>query len=154
MFLVTLQSLHFSDIMAASSLHVLQCAFALSTLGFYYYHDSKTFSPKRFMILDWILDGRLSHLQKALFPIFVTLSGMLILVSEVHSLKALSPIFVTLFGILILVRDLHNEKVPSPIFVTLFGIFILVSDSHPQKVSSPIFVTLFGILILVSELHP
>lgn len=29
MFLVTLQSLHFSDIMAAGSLHVLQCAFAL-----------------------------------------------------------------------------------------------------------------------------
>lgn len=107
MFLLTLQSLHFSDIIATAFLHILQRIFALPALGFYYYNYSKTFSPKRFMILDWILDGRLSHLQKALFPIFVTLSGMLILVSEVHSLKALSPIFVTLFGILILVRDLQ-----------------------------------------------
>ena len=58
MFLLTLQSLHFSDIMAAGSLHVLQCAFALSALGFYYYHYSKTFLPKRFLISDLIL-GRM-----------------------------------------------------------------------------------------------
>ena len=38
MFLLTLQSLHFSDIMAAGSLHVLQCTFALSALGINYYH--------------------------------------------------------------------------------------------------------------------
>ena len=36
MFLLTLQSLHFSDIMAAGSLHVLQRVFALSALGFDY----------------------------------------------------------------------------------------------------------------------
>lgn len=59
MFLLTLQSLHFSDIMAAGFLHVLQCAFALPALGFYYYHYSKTFLPKRFLISDLILDGRL-----------------------------------------------------------------------------------------------
>lgn len=54
MFLLTLQSLHFSDIMAAGSLHVLQCVFALSALGFYHYHYSKTFSPKRWIISDLI----------------------------------------------------------------------------------------------------
>lgn len=40
MFLLTLQSLHFSDIMAAGSLHVLQCTFALSALGINYYQSS------------------------------------------------------------------------------------------------------------------
>ncbi len=39
MFLLKLQSLHFSDIMAAGSLHVLQRVFALSALGFDYNHD-------------------------------------------------------------------------------------------------------------------
>ena len=58
MFLLTLQSLHFSDIMAAGSLHVLQCVFALSALGIYHYHYSKTFLPKRFLISDLIL-GRM-----------------------------------------------------------------------------------------------
>ena len=38
MFLLTLQSLHFSDMIATAFLHILQCAFALSALGFYYYH--------------------------------------------------------------------------------------------------------------------
>ena len=62
MFLLTLQSLHFSDMIAAAFLHILQCAFALSALGFYYYHYSKTFLPKRFLISDLIL-GRM-FLQK------------------------------------------------------------------------------------------
>lgn len=74
MFLLTLQSLHFSDIMAAGSLHVLQCAFALSALGFYYYHYSKTFLPKRFLISDLIL-GRMflhpSYLQPIITQYFI-----------------------------------------------------------------------------------
>ena len=88
MFLLTLQSLHFSDMIAMAFLHILQRVFALPTLGFYYYHNLKTSSPKRWMMSDLILAGRLSHLQKALFPIFVTLSGILMLVSELQSEKA------------------------------------------------------------------
>lgn len=61
MFLVTLQSLHFSEIMATGSLHVLQCSFALPALGIKNDHDSKTFSPKRLMMSDLILDGRFLH---------------------------------------------------------------------------------------------
>ena len=61
MFLLTLQSLHFSDIMAAGSLHVLQCVFALSALGINYYHESKTSLPKRFLISDLIWDRMLLH---------------------------------------------------------------------------------------------
>ena len=76
MFLLTLQSLHFSDMIAAAFLHILQCAFALSALGIYYYHYSKTFLPKRFLISDLILDGMLLQFPKAPLSIVVTLSGI------------------------------------------------------------------------------
>ena len=89
MFLVTLQSLHFSEIMATGSLHVLQCSFALPALGIKNDHDSKTFSPKRLMMSDLILDGRFLQNSKALSPIFVTLFGILILVSELQYWKVL-----------------------------------------------------------------
>ena len=51
--------------------------------------------------------------------------------SELQATNAPFPIFVTLFGILILVSELHSEKALSPIFVTLFGILILVSELQP-----------------------
>ena len=63
MFLLTLQSLHFSDMIAAAFLHILQCAFALPALGIKNDHDSKTFSPKRLMMSDLILDGRFLQIR-------------------------------------------------------------------------------------------
>ncbi len=54
MFLLTLQSLHFSDIMAAGSLHVLQCTFALSALGINYY-QSKYLQP---IITQYFIDNK------------------------------------------------------------------------------------------------
>ena len=56
-----------------------------------------------------------SELQdsNAEFSIFVTPSGILMLVSDSQFLKVLSPIFVTLFGILILVSDLQYEFLDS-----------------------------------------
>lgn len=68
MFLLTLQSLHFSDMIEATFLHILQRAFALPALGFYHYHYSKTFSPKRFMISDLIF-GRMFLQYMYLQPI-------------------------------------------------------------------------------------
>lgn len=88
MFLLTLQSLHFSDMIATAFLHILQCAFALPALGINYYHESKTSLPKRFLISDLILDGNFSQYLKALFPISVTLFGIFILVSDLHHEKA------------------------------------------------------------------
>lgn len=61
MFLLTLQSLHFSDMIATAFLHILQCAFALPALGINYYHESKNSLPKRFLISDLILDGSFSQ---------------------------------------------------------------------------------------------
>lgn len=54
MFLLTLQSLHFSDIMAAGSLHVLQCTFALSALGINYYQQ-KYLQP---IITQYFIDNK------------------------------------------------------------------------------------------------
>lgn len=61
MFLLTLQSLHFSDMIATASLHILQRVFALSAPGFYYNHESKTSLPKRWIISDFISVGILSQ---------------------------------------------------------------------------------------------
>ena len=130
MFLLTLQSLHFSDMIAAAFLHILQRVFALPALGFNNNHDSKTFSPKRWIISDLIWDGMLLHPPKA--PL---------------------SIVVTLFGIFMLVRDSQSEKAPSPILVTLFGILMLVSESQPTKALFPMFVTPYGILIQMREIH-
>jgi len=60
-FLLTLQSLHFSDMIAAAFLHILQRVFALSALGINYYHNSKTSLPKRFLISDLILGRMFLH---------------------------------------------------------------------------------------------
>ncbi len=56
---------------------------------------------------------RLLHPLNALFPIDVTLSGMVTLVRLVLFSNALSPIEVTLSGMLMLVRLLQPSKKPS-----------------------------------------
>lgn len=61
MYLLTLQSLHFSDMIAAAFLHILQRVFALSALGINYYHESKTSLPKRWIISDLIWNGMFLH---------------------------------------------------------------------------------------------
>ena len=105
MFLLTLQSLHFSDMIATASLHILQRVFALSAPGFYYNHDSNTSSPKRWIISDLIWDRMLLHPPKAPLSIVVTLLGIMMLTSDPHPQKAPFSIQVTLFGILMLVRQ-------------------------------------------------
>ena len=67
----------------------LQYIFALPALGFYYNQFINTFLPKRFLISDLILDGRLSHPEKAKSPIFVTQSGILMLLRDLHSQNVL-----------------------------------------------------------------
>ena len=52
----------------------------------------------------------------------VTLSGIVMLVRELHLEKALLPMLVTLSGIVTLVRALQYEKALSPMLVTLSGI--------------------------------
>ena len=61
------------------------------------------------MISDLILYGRLEHSLKAQFPIFVTLVGILMLVSDLQPQKAPNSIFVTLSGILILTSELQDS---------------------------------------------
>ena len=74
----------------------------------------------------------------------LTLPGIVILVSDIHSLNVLLLILVTLFGVVMPVNDVQLLKAPSPIFMTFFGIVIAVSDLHPLNALIPILVTCNG----------
>ena len=84
--------------------------------------------------------------EKALAPIVVTLSGIVIDVSPEQPEKALAPMVVTLSGIVIAVSPEQPENADSPIFVTLFGIVIDVNPKQPEKADSTMLVTLSGIV--------
>lgn len=137
MFLLTLQSLHFSDMIAAAFLHILQRIFALSALGFYHYHYSKTFSPKRCIISDLIWDGMLLHPPKAPLSIVVTLLGIIMLTRDPQHRKAPFSIQVTLFGILMLVRQEQSPYL-QPIITQYFidnksEIWLLFLIAHSKR---------------------
>ena len=89
------------------------------------------------MMSDLILDEILSHPQKALLPIVVTLSGILMLVSDLQPAKALLSILVTLFGILMLVRELQPMYL-QPIITQYFidnksEIWLLFLIAHSKR---------------------
>ena len=68
---------------------------------------------------------------------FVTLFGILMLVSELQPAKALSPIFVTLFGILMLVSELQRTYL-QPIITQYFidnksEIWLLFLIAHSKR---------------------
>ena len=86
------------------------------------------------------------HVEKAFFPIDVTLSGNVILVSFSHSLNALAVIDVIGPLMVIPVRFLHPRKAPSPIEETFSGMTML---SRPEFVNAlfPIDSTDLGILM-------
>lgn len=137
MFLLTLQSSHFSDMIAATFLHILQRIFALSALGFYHYHYSKTFSPKRWIISDLIWDGMLLHPPKAPLSIVVTLLGIIMLTRDPQHRKAPFSIQVTLFGILMLVRQEQSPYL-QPIITQYFidnksEIWLLFLIAHSKR---------------------
>ena len=76
----------------------------------------------------------------------VTLSGMLMLVSDLHPENALFPMLVTLFGILTLAREEQSSNAVYPMLVTLFGMLMLVNDLHLENAEFPMLVTLSGML--------
>ena len=137
MFLLTLQSSHFSDMIAATFLHILQRIFALSALGFYHYHYSKTFSPKRCIISDLIWDGMLLHPPKAPLSIVVTLLGIIMLTRDPQHRKAPFSIQVTLFGILMLVRQeqlLYLQPIITQYFIdNKSEIWLLFLIAHSKR---------------------
>ena len=63
-----------------------------------------------------------------------------------HPKKAWFPIYLTLFGIVILLSDLQPLKVLKLIFEILFGITMFVSDEHLENAQSPIYITLSGMI--------
>ena len=64
--------------------------------------------------------------------------------NELHSWKALSPMDVTLSGMSMLIIDLHLRKVSFSMVVTPFGIVRFSKDMHPRKALLPMDVTLSG----------
>ena len=80
--------------------------------------------------------------ENALYPIQVTLLGIVTFVSEVQpeNTEPLSPfpIEVTLSGIVTLVSEVQSANAELPIEVTLFGIVTLVSEVQPENADSPI----------------
>jgi len=61
---------------------------------------------------------RLPQPWKALRPMLVTLSGIVMLVRLLQRRKALAPMLVTPSGIVILVKLLQKEKASSPMLMT------------------------------------
>ena len=83
--------------------------------------------------------------KKALPPISVTLSGMVIPVRFVQRANADCPILVTLLPIVTALSAEQSEKALPPISVTVSGIVTLVSFEQSTKAPAPILVTVFGI---------
>ena len=71
----------------------------------------------------------------------VTLSGMLMQVSDSHPSNAELPMLVTLSGMLMQVRDLHRLNAQSPMLVTLSGMLYNSSSA------------LYAIIIVLSALN-
>ena len=69
-------------------------------------------------------------------------------------LNALYPMLVTLFGMLTDVKPLHSEKALRSILFTDSGMTILVSPVQPSNAPSLITVTDSGMTILVSPVQP
>jgi len=65
-----------------------------------------------------LISFKLEQPSKASFPIIVTESGIVIDLSNSHSLKVLSPILVTESGIVMDSSELHHSNVDSSISVT------------------------------------
>ncbi len=86
-----------------------------------------------------------SKKEKALM--FVIFFESTIFRADEHVKKALLPIFVTLSGIIISCKEVQSEKASSPILVTSVGMVIFFSEEHLEKALLPIFVRFFGIII-------
>ena len=78
----------------------------------------------------------------------VTLSGIVISVSDEQPRKASYPTLVTPSGTMTEVSDEQPKNALSPMLVTLLGIVISVSDERPRNASSAITLVPFLIVTL------
>ena len=90
--------------------------------------------------------------SKTLLPNCATLSGIVMLVSPVHSAKARSPIC-TPSGIVMFLSPVHSAKARSPI-CTPSGIVMFLSPVHSAKAAKPILIMLSGIMIFINSVQP
>ena len=83
-----------------------------------------------------------------------TLLGMMMLRSFEQSLNEEFPMLVTPSLMVTLVSDLQFAKVPSGRVVTLPGMVMLVSDEQRRNAFCPMDFTLSGMVMLVSDEQP
>ena len=83
---------------------------------------------------------RLAQELKGLPSICVVAAGMVIVISDLHSLKALSPMLFTLLPMVTVVRATHQVKAHVPMPSTLSGMVTVDSSPQSPKASSPIAV--------------
>ena len=101
-----------------------------------------------------MINSLILQFKKALSPITVTLSGIVILVKLVQPENAKESILVTPSGISTFSMVLlHSSTIAE---VTVFEPLAMISSltSQYSKASHPMFVTLSGIVILVSSVQP
>ena len=90
--------------------------------------------------------------SKTLLPNCATLSGIVMLVSPVHSAKARSPIC-TPSGIVMFLSPVHSAKAAKPILIMLSGIMIFINSVQPPNAAFPMLITLPSVGITL-VLHP
>lgn len=82
-----------------------------------------------------LMEEREVQAQKGLYPIFVTLSGMMTETKSLQPLKTVLPIVVTLLGIVIEDNSRHSLNASSPMAVTLLGISVFLQPATKQLLS-------------------
>ncbi len=97
--------------------------------------------------------ARLLQLEKAEFPMNVTLSGIVKEVRFLHPLNKPSSIDVMLLEMVAVVNFLQPLKADFPMKVTLLGIVMEVRRLHPPKAPSSIVTMPLGMVMDLRSLH-
>ena len=79
-----------------------------------------------------------------------TVSGMVTLANELHSLKTFILMVVTESGMVMLANELQYSKALTPMVVTESGMVMLANTLHPAKAQSPTVVTESGIVTVAT----
>ena len=111
---------------------------------------ANAFSPIEVTLLGMVTDFS-DVLMKAQTPMDVTVLGMLTAVKPLHWLKALSPMVVTPSGIVMEGNDTQPAKASTPMDLTLPGIVTEVRPLQSQKALSPIEVTLYVFPLIITD---
>ena len=123
-------------------------------------HPLKALSPIVVILSGIVIIVILGYRFISICPIVVSLDEMIISLSDLQPLNGLRSVLeifcftLVSYGlIVILFIDVHNWKQLDPIFLTDDGIVISFNDEHLKNANFPMDVTDDGIVISISDLH-